>query len=98
MTIPEIVVYIGYFTALLGFGATLWKFWTLLKNIVLGQQCVLRSEITHTYYSHVDEESPALREYERKNLDDLFAGYKALGGNHFVDDIYNTMRKWHVDQ
>jgi hypothetical protein len=48
------------------------------------------------YYSHCDEEEPALREYERKDLDDLYAGYHTLHGNHFIDDLYNKMRNWKV--
>ena len=27
---------------------------------------------------------------------DLYAGYHTLGGNHFVDDLYEKMRHWKV--
>ena len=67
-----------------------------IKAVCEGQQCQLRSDITAIYYSHCDEERPTLREYERKNLDDLYEGYKALEGNHFIDDLYHAMRDWHV--
>ena len=53
-------------------------------------------ESEDAYYAHADESDPALREYERKDLDDLYAGYHTLGGNHFVDDLYEKMRAWKV--
>lgn len=67
-----------------------------LKAIGDANRCMLRSNITGIYYRHVDEDVPTLREYERKNLDDLYAGYHTLKGNHFVDDLYRQMREWKV--
>ena len=67
-----------------------------LKVIVDASRCQLRSDITGIYYKHVDEPTPTLREYERKNLDDLYDGYHTLKGNHFVDDLYRQMREWRV--
>ena len=67
-----------------------------LKVIVDASRCQLRSDITGIYYKHVDEAVPTLREYERKNLDDLYDGYPTLKGNHFVDDLYRQMREWKV--
>ena len=61
-----------------------------------GLQCLLRSRIREIYYKHCDEERATIREYERQDLDDLYAGYKVLGGNHFVDDLYEKMRNWKV--
>ena len=78
---------IGYLATFGGAAAFLGKLW---------QQCQLRNDITAIYYRHCGEETPALREYERKNLDDLYGGYKALGGNHFIDDLYHAMRDWRV--
>ena len=67
-----------------------------LNVIAAASRCQLRSAITAIYYKHVDEETPTLREYERKNLDDLYDGYHTLKGNHFVDDLYRQMREWKV--
>ena len=67
-----------------------------LKIIVNASKCQLRSDITTIYYKHCDEEEPTLREYERKNLDELYDGYHTLKGNHFVDDLYEKMRHWKV--
>ena len=74
------------------------KVWKKIQSVVDGHMCMLRSEITAIYYRHIDEEEPTLREYERKNLDDLYDAYVAMGGNHFIKDIYATMRKWPVNK
>lgn len=86
----------GYLATIGGLFLFLWNVWKKVKNVVEGQVCLLRSEITAIYYKHGSAVEPVLREYERKNLDDLYEGYKALGGNHFVDDIYRDMREWRV--
>ena len=67
-----------------------------LRVIVNANKCQLRSNITAIYYKHVDEGTPTLREYERKNLDEMYAGYHTLHGNTFVDDLYEKMRHWTV--
>lgn len=87
---------IGYLATIGGFFLFLWNVWKKVKHVVEGQVCLLRSEITGIYYRHSGAVEPFLREYERKNLDDLYEGYKALGGNHFVDDLYSQMREWRV--
>ena len=98
--IGEIVKMVGYLTTL--FGVVAWiskkfkEFAEDFREVKGSQLCQLRSDITAIYYKHVDEETPTLREYERKNLDDLYAGYHTMNGNHFIDDIYETMRVWKV--
>lgn len=96
MSIGMIASLAGNVAAIIGFAASIVGVFRKLHNISNGQQCQLRSDITAIYYRHVDEDEPTMREYERKNLDDLFAAYKALNGNHFVDDIYSVMRGWKV--
>ena len=51
---------------------------------------------TATYYKHSDDEEPTLRQYERESLDKLYASYETLGGNSFVQDLYEQMRHWKV--
>ncbi len=87
---------LAYLASIGGFFTFLWKLWKKLKHMANGQTCLLRSDITEMYYKHAGSVEPALREYERKNLDDLYEGYKALGGNHYIDDIYEDMRRWKV--
>lgn len=87
--IKDVVIVVGFLGSIF---AILRK----LKIIVNASRCQLRSDITAIYYKHVDEEQPTLREYERKNLDELYEGYHTLRGNHFVDDLYEKMRHWTV--
>lgn len=87
---------IGYLATIVGVFAYLSKIWRSIKAEKDGVMCLLRSNIRKLYYQHVDEETPTLREYERQDLDDLYAGYHVLHGNHFVDDIYEKMRTWRV--
>lgn len=96
MSIGNIASIISSVLVIISFILSIRKLGGKLKNIVNGQQCQLRSDITAIYYRHSDVDEPTLREYERKNLDDLYDAYKALGGNHYVDDIYKTMRDWRV--
>ena len=87
---------IAYLTTVGGFFAFLCKQWRKIKDIADAQKCQLRSDILAIYYRHHEEEEPTLHEYERKNLDALYAAYKVLHGNSFIDDLYEVMRHWRV--
>ena len=96
MTLEVVARYIGYLVAICGGIGYFTKVLKTMTKIADGQKCLMRSQITSTYYKHVDEEEPTLRQYERENLDKLFASYSSLNGNSFVGDIYEVMRKWRV--
>ena len=61
-----------------------------------GQKCLLRSEIVRTYYRHLQDKT--LHQYEYENLCLCYKAYKQLGGNSFIDHIYNEMQEWTVVQ
>lgn len=65
-----------------------------VRRIVDGQRCQLRTAMLNTYYHCRDKET--IRQYERENFDKLYAAYKKLGGNSFVDDIYREIRSYTV--
>lgn len=66
-----------------------------LTKIKEGMKAQLRSEIEHCYYKNLEKKE--LREYERKNLDSLYAAYHdGLKGNTFAQDLYDEMREWHI--
>lgn len=65
-----------------------------LNDIRDGQRCLLRSEILHAYYKN--RESRTIRQYEYENVVFLYRAYKSLGGNSFVDHIYEEVREWEV--
>ena len=73
-----------------------WKVLKKLNNITGGLRSMERDRITATYYKHSDDEEPTLRQYERESLDKLYASYETLGGNSFVQDLYEQMRHWKV--
>jgi len=64
------------------------------ERIDNANRCLLRSKIVDIYYRY--KECGKIRQYQRENLDLLYAGYKELGGNSFVDTIYETMKEWEV--
>jgi hypothetical protein len=59
-----------------------------------GQRCLLRSEILRIYYRHGKDKQ--LQEYEYRNLIQCYQGYKALGGNSFVEHVYEEMQDWEI--
>jgi len=95
-TLGIIAAIVGYLVTIFGAISQLRKALKGVRAVSEGQKCLLRSQITAIYYKHVDDAEPELREYERKNLDDLCAAYTALGGNSFVTDLYETMRSWRI--
>ena len=96
MILSETASLIKDFIVVVGFIASVVAILRKLKIIVNANKCQLRSQITAIYYRHVDEKNPTLREYERKNLDEMYGGYHTLHGNTFIDDIYEKMRHWTV--
>ena len=64
------------------------------REVREGQKCLLRSEIVRTYYRNLGEKQ--LRQYEFENQAYCYAAYRQLGGNSFVEHIYNEMQDWDV--
>lgn len=65
-----------------------------IKDIREGQRCLLRADMLAIYYHN--REKDQIRQYEKENFIYEYKAYKALGGNSFIDDIYNEVRKWEV--
>lgn len=59
-----------------------------------GERCLLRSEMLRIYYQYLDTKK--IRQYEFENFIKLYQAYKALGGNSFIDEIYNEVTTWTV--
>lgn len=59
-----------------------------------GEKCLLRSEMLRTYYKHLD--SKEVRQYEFENFIKLYEAYKTLGGNSFIDEVYEEVREWKI--
>lgn len=65
-----------------------------LSLIKEGNKCQLRSELLKIYYHCI--EKGEIRQYELENFITLYKAYKALGGNSFIDRIYQDVIKFRV--
>lgn len=57
-------------------------------------KCLLRSEIVRIYYAN--RSRCALHSFEYENVALLYASYKDMGGNSFVDRIWEEMQEWEI--
>ena len=65
-----------------------------LRQIEEGHKCLLRSDMLRTYYKHRDEQK--IRQYELENFLTTYSAYRALGGNSFIEHIYNEVSGWDI--
>lgn len=65
-----------------------------IKKISNGQKCQLRSDMLRIYYHNREEKQ--IRQYEYENFIMLYEAYKALGGNSFIDKIYEEIKSREV--
>lgn len=62
-----------------------------------GQRCMLRAEMLSIYYRGQDA-GGKLRQYDLQNFVLLYAAYKALDGNSFIDQINEKVKNMEVTQ
>lgn len=62
-----------------------------------GQRCMLRAEMLSIYYRGQDA-GGKLRQYDYENFVLLYAAYKALDGNSFIDTINEKVKNMEVTQ
>lgn len=86
---------IAYLSAIGGVVAVLCKFFKEQEKIREGQKCQLRTDMLRTY--HRNKETRKLRQYEAENFVMMYQAYKAMGGNSFIDEIYEHVTKWEVE-
>ena len=65
-----------------------------MDKIADGTRCQLRSEMLRIYYHN--REKRQIRQYEFENFVKLYESYKALGGNSFIDKIYEEIKEWEI--
>lgn len=65
-----------------------------LKKIATGVRCILRSSMLQIYYRYEDVEE--IPQYQYENFVAMYAAYKALKGNSFMDKIYRDIQEWEV--
>jgi hypothetical protein len=89
MTLTSWVTLIGEIGVLLG---VITPVLVLIKKIIDGQKCQLRSEMLQIYYHNKDAKK--IHQYEKENFVLLYEAYKALKGNSFIDTIHAEVMKW----
>lgn len=62
-----------------------------------GQRCMLRAEMLSIYYRSKDA-GGKIRQYDMQNFVLLYAAYKALDGNSFIDSINEKVKDMEVIQ
>lgn len=70
------------------------KVFRSVAKITNGQKAMLRKDMTDIYYA--GRETRKIRQYEFENATLEYEAYKALGGNSFVDKIYDDIKKWEI--
>ena len=63
-----------------------------LKNLTTSEKDTLRKMIMDIYNTY--EDTRALPEAVREQLDELYKDYKTLRGNSYIDKYYARMEKW----
>lgn len=59
-------------------------------------RCTLRNIITQFYYGHRVQSE--LHQYEYENIAKVYQAYKKMGGNSFVDKIWEEIQEWTIVQ
>ena len=91
MDLTTLVTLIGEVGVLLG---TVVPVIVTVRKVANGTKCQLRSEMLRIYYHN--HQSGTIRQYENENFIKLYEAYKALGGNSFIDKIYDEVKTWEV--
>lgn len=65
------------------------------KSLEISSKDVLREKIVCLYENNKD--CRKLRHFERRALDQYYKDYKDMGGNSYIDIIYDRMKVWEVE-
>lgn len=65
-----------------------------IRKISNGTKCQLRSEMLRIYYRYCKDGE--IHQYEYENFVMLYEAYKALGGNSFIDKIYEEVHSFDI--
>lgn len=84
----------GLITGIAAAAAVLWAMLRWARQITEGARCQLRSDMLRTYYHH--RETETIRQYEYENFVMAYEAYRALGGNSFIEKIYEEVHRWEV--
>ena len=96
MSIASIAGVVGAVSCIVGAVVSLARWIKKISNktdtLMDGMRCLLRTEMTRTYYKN----DKTIRQYEYENFFDNYEAYKVLGGNSFIDKISKEIKDWEV--
>ena len=84
----------GFITSMAAAIGVIWVVFVWGRRLVVGAKCQLRSDMLRTYYKH--RETHKIRQYELENFISCYEAYRALGGNSFMKDVYETVMEWEI--
>lgn len=90
----QIATYAGYLSAIVAGGALIVKTVISYLKILNGIKCQLGHDMLHIYYKNL--ESKTIRQYELENFLLMYQSYKSMGGNSFIDEIYEEVTPWKI--
>ena len=90
----QIMTAAGIVTGTAAAAAVVWSALRWARRITAGARCQLSSDMLRTYYHH--RETETIRQYEYENFVMAYEAYRALGGNSFMEKIYDEVRTWEV--
>lgn len=87
--------YIMIITQIVSLAGMLTGGFVSVSKVFEGQRCLLRSEMLRIYYRN--QERKTIRQYEYENFMAMYAAYKKLHGNSFIDKIKKEIdEEWTV--
>ena len=90
----QIMTAAGIVTGTAAAAAVVWSMLRWARRITAGARCQLRGEMLQIYYHN--RAKGTIRQYEYENFVMAYEAYRALGGNSFMEKIYDEVRTWEV--
>lgn len=64
------------------------------KNRDEAMRCSLRNIVTQFYY--LNNQERRIHQYEYENIERVYAAYKRMGGNSFIDKLWGEIQGWEI--
>ena len=90
----ELLNIAGAITAVSAAATVIWKVHCNIEAVIDGIRCQLRTEMLRTYYRH--KEDKKIRQYEMENFEHNYCANKSLGGNSFIENVYEEVCTWEM--
>ena len=91
----EVIYLATAISAAAGAAGVIFKVRQWVRRLQEGQKCLLRAQMLHTYYKHKEQET--IRQYEFENFTACYQAYRAMGGNSFIEKVYEEVSDWEVE-